>query len=114
MNVSYAELEKEFADVCDSIELLDDLYAGWYPNVKASLENSRRYKVQISLIKEKFGNLRICCYKYVPEFSLISSYACDISAKTCCKCGRFGQLRIKEGWYVTGCEECFQEWEIDR
>ncbi len=105
--MSYSALEKEFSDVCESLELLDEYHGGWYPIVKTVLETAKKLNVNISLIKEKFGTLRVCCHISNDKFIAITSFADDLSMNTCSKCGKLGQLRINSGWYVTGCATCF-------
>lgn len=119
MTDSFSKLEEEFSDVCvpqgDSQHTIElgSYHIGWLPIVRTVLENARKNKIKIHLIKEKFGNIRIHPHFHNEKFSEICNSACDLSLNTCSKCGKSGQLRINSGWYVTGCEDCFPGWQIE-
>ena len=117
MKASYTALEKEFSDVCKpnylkTIEFPDDLFQGWYPIVRTVLEAARKEGLTISLIKEKYANLRVHADRHNEKFSAICNFACDLSLNTCSTCGKYGQLRFRGGWYITGCGNCFPDWNI--
>lgn len=112
--ISYSALANQFSTVCGAIELSDEIDAAWYPIVKSILYFARRLDIKISLIKQKFGEIRFCHSNVNDEFSTACSFATALSNSICCKCGNVGQLRVQNDWYLTGCDNCFPDWTVEK
>lgn len=116
--MSFSDLEKEYPDVCISHrnEPVIQLYSetGWFNIVKTILAEARNYNVKISLIKEKWGGLRVYNDGRNAVFDKICSCGKNLASKTCEQCGKYGQLRESGGWYVTGCVSCYPGFKIHK
>lgn len=83
---------------------------GWLSLVKFLLESavqlnksSPEQKIEISQIKEKFGELRIYYSGGDERIADLVDQVENISARTCEACGRPGQSQEHKGWILTRC-----------
>ena len=64
---------------------------------------------QVLQVKEKFGTLRFYVSSAPDEiYGLIDEYE-KKSGTICETCGKPGILKESHGWFMTVCEECFNE-----
>lgn len=64
-------------------------------------------------IKEKFGTLRFYMSYYTDEIEELIKEAEEQSAKTCELCGKEGRVGIRNGWWVTRCQDCAPILEVE-
>lgn len=105
------DYRKEFDGDC----LLLDLPKGWVKSfgvdlceeIKVALEKANispnDYKIQ--QIKEKYGAMRLYAVGGNDEIDQIIDKYEDISARTCCNCGKPAKY-ITKGWITPFCEDC--------
>lgn len=88
---------------------------GWFPLIYTTLDKIQEVvdktgiDLEITEIKEKYGELRIYTSSSTDEIDEIIQEATAKSIHICERCGREGELREIHGWYKTMCEECLKE-----
>ena len=91
---------------------------GWYNILSYALEKISKLAYEyipeeclempsfkIVQIKEKYGTLSIYMSQETSEMDQIIRLAETASSVTCEECGKSGQLRDKNHWYYTSCED---------
>lgn len=64
----------------------------------------------VTQVKEKYGTLSFYVSSaYDDIFDLIDEYE-SLSAHICESCGKAGELRNHGGWYITLCDEHYEQW----
>ena len=92
---------------------------GWYPLIYETLDKIQaivdrdNLDLEITQIKEKFGELRIYTSGYTDEIEDIIQEATKKSLKTCEVCGEPGKLVEIHGWWMTRCEKCLESEVVD-
>jgi ribosomal protein S14 len=87
---------------------------GWYPLIYETLDKIQAVvdrdglDLEITEVKEKFGELRIYTSTYSEKIYKIIQKASEKSTQTCEICGQPGALIEINGWYMTRCEECLK------
>jgi hypothetical protein len=87
---------------------------GWYPLIRETLDKIQAivdrdgFDLEITEVKEKFGELRIYTSIYIEEIEDIIEEATNKSTKICELCGKPGKLHNVNGWWSTLCEECLE------
>jgi hypothetical protein len=84
---------------------------GWFPLIKELIEDliNLGWDKQICQVKEKFGGLRFYINSGSNEiYDRISKSEKD-SYNICEKCGEPGKLRNDIGWYLTLCDNHYNE-----
>ena len=85
-------------------ELSDKLDAIFREKYLESMES-----FEVLQVKEKFGTLRFYVSSAPDEiYELIDEYE-KKSGTICETCGKTGTLKESHGWFMTVCEECFNE-----
>lgn len=85
--------------------------SGWYDLLKELIDDliALGWNKQVCQVKEKFGGLRFYINDGSKEiFDRISKAETD-SYKICEKCGKEGKLRNDIPWYLTLCENHYNE-----
>lgn len=88
---------------------------GWYPLIYETLDKIRAIvdrdglDLEVTEIKEKFGELRIYTSSYTDEIYKIIQKASEKSIQTCEICGKYGALTEVNGWWMTRCEKCLED-----
>lgn len=88
-----------------------DCYNGWFPLIKELIEDliALGWDKQICQVKEKFGGLRFYINSGSNEIYDRISKAEKDSYNICEKCGEPGKLRNDIGWYLTLCDNHYNE-----
>jgi hypothetical protein len=87
---------------------------GWYPLIYETLDKIQAIvdrdglDLEITEVKEKFGELRIYTSTYTDEIDDILWEATYKSHKICEVCGKAGEVVETNGWLMTRCEECLE------
>jgi len=79
----------------------------------AAMPSEQQERCYAHQIKEKFGGLRVYLSTETDEMDDLISKAEDLSYKTCETCGEDGECNT-EGWLITLCEKCREEYESER
>ena len=85
---------------------------GWYPLIiELSDILSKEYPdVEYRQIKEKFGTLRVYLSNYPDDKIHDLLYEFDKKSSTICEsCGKAGNTKSVDGWYVTICPNCIKK-----
>ena len=88
---------------------------GWLPLVFETLDKIQaivdrdKLDLEITQVKEKYGELRIYTSSYTEEIDEIIQEATDKSVTICEQYGKDGQLVRFGSWYMTRCEECLEQ-----
>jgi hypothetical protein len=88
---------------------------GWHPLIYETLDTIQSIAdrdgldLEITEIKEKFGELRIYMSSYIPEIEEIIATATAKSRRMCEECGRPGEITNRSGWLMTHCEVCLKK-----
>lgn len=88
--------------------MLDELFDKLTPLIEKRNKDSY-FECRILQVKEKYGSLRVYMSLETDEMSRLIEEAEEKSATTCELCGNEGGLRIRNGWYMTHCNECHGE-----
>ena len=67
-----------------------------------------RLDLEITQVKEKYGELRIYTSSYADEIEDIIQEATEKSVTICERCGKEGKRVQVKGWLMTRCDECFR------
>ena len=88
-----------------------DCDKGWYPIIKDLIEDLIQlgWDKQTCQVKEKFGGLRFYINEGSDEIYKRIVESENISYKTCETCGENGELRTDIGWYLTLCDNHYNE-----
>jgi len=87
---------------------------GWLPLVYETLDKIQaivdrdRLDLEITQVKEKYGELRIYTSSYADEIEDIIQEATEKSVTICERCGKEGKRVQVKGWLMTRCDECFR------
>jgi len=90
---------------------------GWLPLVYETLDKIQaivdgdKLDLEITQVKEKYGELRIYTTGYTEKIDDIIQEAADKSVTVCDQCGKEGKLVQVRGWWMTRCEECLRNME---
>lgn len=101
----------------DDIDLPWECGKGWWPLIEKVIAAIDSYNadhpeppIQVSLIKQKFGGLRIYHYNAPEDIRQLIDEAVTIAWHTCEKCGSTtGITTNMEGYRLTLCPECRKE-----
>ena len=87
---------------------------GWY-NLLSNLcteitsayaEKGLKANIEVSQVKEKYGSLRFYSNGSLNIEEIISKYE-DISERTCELCGQPGKTFVRNEWWMTRCDACY-------
>ena len=87
---------------------------GWFPLVYETLDKIQaivdrdRLDLEITQVKEKYGELRVYTTCYINEVENIIDEATRKSVTICERCGKEGKRVQVKGWLMTRCDECFR------
>jgi hypothetical protein len=94
---------------------------GWFDLLKELIEQIRDictkdclndetddYFPKVTQVKEKFGSLRFYMSCETDEISDAIRKAEEKSHEICELCGKAGQMRCVNRWYMMRCDECFK------
>ena len=89
---------------------------GWFDIIYNLCYEIYPMRPKVMQIKEKFGGLRFYCsfpkdysekgYEFIRE-------AEEESFKTCEACGKPGELRIRNGWRMLKCDQCWEKHKME-
>lgn len=88
---------------------------GWHPLIVDTLGKIQKIvdekglDIQVTEIKEKYGELRIYLDGYTDEIQAIIAAAECKSIRTCEVCGEEGKQHIVKGWIYTRCNSCYEK-----
>lgn len=90
---------------------IDKLITDKYPDLKKVEPYNYGYPTfYVTQVKEKFGGLRFyVTVAYDEIFDLIDEYE-EKSLTICEYCGKMGELRNKNNWLATLCDEHYTHW----
>lgn len=93
-----------------------DVGDGWLPLLKELIEDliELGWDKETTQVKEKFGGLRFYINSGSKEIHDRILKAEKDSYHICEKCGQEGQLRGDIGWYLTLCDEHYNEKKLKR
>lgn len=112
MSDIWADLEHQYSSlfVKNGTGSAIELYGcpGWVNIVVTLLDMLEKLGgVQINLIKEKWGCIRIQSHTVQSEVAqALCNYAMTLSEVTCCECGRAGSIQNHSGYYLALCSDC--------
>lgn len=82
---------------------------GWYKLIDNACKIiAKNPNAKLVYVKEKFGQLRICCTAYTEEIEIAILKAGTISGKTCEQCGQPGIIRPGM-WVRCVCDGCLDK-----
>lgn len=79
----------------------------------AALQPDDENRLKATQVKEKFGTLRFYTNYSSPEIDSAIREAEKLSAIICEQCGEPGSVR-RDGWIVTKCDKCYEEYQKER
>ena len=88
---------------------------GWYPLIYETLDkiqaivDRNNLDLEITQVKEKYGELIIYTSSYTKEIDKIIQDATDKSITICEQCNKEGRLVQIGGWRKTLCPECLEK-----
>jgi len=93
---------------------------GWYPLIYETLDKIQAIvdrdglDIEVTEVKEKFGELRIYISSYTDEIFEITQDAEEWSCRICEICGQPGECVEVGGWWMTRCKKCLKDEMKDR
>jgi hypothetical protein len=88
---------------------------GWFPLIWNTLDkiqdivDKTGLDIEITEIKEKYGELNIYLSGYTKEIEDIIEDATNKSTRICEVCGKPGSLHKVGYWWMTRCDECLEK-----
>jgi len=94
----------------ENYEWLNLIPVGWTQIAKQMIEECEEAESNFEIIdlKEKWGMIRMCAYPYTDKIIEIEHYYEQLSARTCCECGK-PAIKYSTGWILPFCDDCAAE-----